>query len=200
MAYTFVIQGQQTDVFCHMTEITGCGTGGWTLTMKIDGAKDTFGHSSSYWSNKIAYNQTAGKTGFDSMETKMPSYWGVSFSAICVGFTVNGVTNFATIPYTATSLHDVIASGSQRAVALLGKSKWQSMIAGTSMQPYCNREGFNLQLVRIGIMTNNENDCGSTDSFIGYGGSVGVYCGNRCYLSCSNGDKAIAAVGYILVK
>lgn len=145
---------------------------------------------------------TAGKTGFDSIETKMPSYWGVSFSAICVGFTVNDVTNFASITYTATSLYDVIADGSQRAVGLLGKSKWQSLIAGSSLQPYCNREGFNLNVVRVGIMSNNENNCDSADSFVGYGGSVDVSCGNRCFFGgvCNNGDKAVPALGYILVK
>ena len=26
-------------VYCHMTEISGCGPGGWTLVMKIDGSK-----------------------------------------------------------------------------------------------------------------------------------------------------------------
>ena len=25
--------------YCHMTEISGCGSGGWTLVMKIDGNK-----------------------------------------------------------------------------------------------------------------------------------------------------------------
>ena len=24
-------------VYCHMTEISACGSGGWTLVMKIDG-------------------------------------------------------------------------------------------------------------------------------------------------------------------
>lgn len=27
------------NVFCHMTPIHGCGDGGWTLVMKIDGHK-----------------------------------------------------------------------------------------------------------------------------------------------------------------
>ena len=27
------------EVYCHMTEISGCGLGGWTLVMKIDGNK-----------------------------------------------------------------------------------------------------------------------------------------------------------------
>ena len=28
--------------YCHMEDIPGCGSGGWTLVMKIDGEKVTF--------------------------------------------------------------------------------------------------------------------------------------------------------------
>jgi hypothetical protein len=172
------------------------------LTRWIALLQNTFNYSSSYWSNRISYNVTAGITGLDSRETKMPSYWGVSFNTICLGFTVNDVTTFAAIPYTAMSLYDVIANGNQKAVSLLGKSKWKSLIAGSSLQPYCNREGFNLLTyrVRIGIISNNENNCGSPDSYMGHGGAP-LSCGNRCYSTyCSQGNKVIPAVGYILVK
>ena len=27
------------NVYCHMAEIPGCGKGGWTLVMKVDGKK-----------------------------------------------------------------------------------------------------------------------------------------------------------------
>ena len=30
---------EEYQVYCHMTEISGCGSGGWTLVMKIDGVK-----------------------------------------------------------------------------------------------------------------------------------------------------------------
>ena len=30
---------EEYQVYCHMTEISGCGSGGWTLVMKIDGNK-----------------------------------------------------------------------------------------------------------------------------------------------------------------
>jgi len=33
---------QYANVFCHMTPIPGCGDGGWTLAMKIDGTKVFF--------------------------------------------------------------------------------------------------------------------------------------------------------------
>ncbi len=30
---------EQYEVYCHMTNISGCGQGGWTLVMKMDGSK-----------------------------------------------------------------------------------------------------------------------------------------------------------------
>ena len=30
---------EEYQVYCHLTEISGCGLGGWTLVMKIDGNK-----------------------------------------------------------------------------------------------------------------------------------------------------------------
>ena len=30
---------EEYNVYCHMTEIVGCGGGGWTLVMKLDGNK-----------------------------------------------------------------------------------------------------------------------------------------------------------------
>ena len=30
---------EEYQVYCHMTEISGCGSEGWTLVMKIDGNK-----------------------------------------------------------------------------------------------------------------------------------------------------------------
>ena len=30
---------EEYDVYCHMTEIPGCGKGGWTLVIKMDGEK-----------------------------------------------------------------------------------------------------------------------------------------------------------------
>ena len=38
-AYHLKMDSSVLPVFCHMTSITGCGGGGWTLVMKIDGSK-----------------------------------------------------------------------------------------------------------------------------------------------------------------
>ena len=57
---------------------------------------------------------------------------------------------------------------------------------------------------RIGIIANQQNDCYSCDSRIGFG-TAGLYddsntCGNEAMLSSDNGDKHIKAMGYILVQ
>ncbi len=31
--------GENYDVYCHMTDIPGCGGGGWALVMKLDGIR-----------------------------------------------------------------------------------------------------------------------------------------------------------------
>lgn len=40
-AYTLQTDVGKVPVYCHMTSIEGCGGGGWTLVMKIDGHKVT---------------------------------------------------------------------------------------------------------------------------------------------------------------
>jgi len=51
----------------------------------------------------------------------------------------------------------------------------KALMPGGSMQPYCNREGVNSscgsRTVRLGMLTNQENDCDSCDSYLGVGHS-----------------------------
>ena len=110
----------------------------------------------------------------------------------------------------ARSLYSLIADGKYRATSL-GRNTWKTLIGSqASLETNCKMEGFNTvggnskhSKARIGILGNNENDCGSCDSRIGFG--TGGYhddsntCGNeaRCV---DNGDKHIKAMGYILVQ
>ena len=139
--------------------------------------QDTFLYTSGYWSNTNEYNPSAGKTGFDSQETKLPTYWNTSFSKICLGMKVGGgQTKFTVINKKANSLYSLIADGQYRATSL-GRDTWRALAgSGASLQPNCNSEGFNAprrrsshQKTRIGILGNNENDCNTCDSAIGFG-------------------------------
>ncbi|XP_015772209.1 PREDICTED: uncharacterized skeletal organic matrix protein 5-like [Acropora digitifera] len=191
-------------VYCFMGDF-GCGSGGWTLVMKTDGTKNTFHYSSPLWGNKNVYNLAGGKTGFDNQETKLPSYWETHFSKICLGMRSGSTTRFAVIRRSANSLYALIADGIYRAFSL-GRNKWKSLVGPQgSLQTNCNKEGFNVEVTannskaRIGIIANNENNCLTCDSRIGYG--TGGFpddsntCGNRARFAPDNGDKHIKAWG-----
>ena len=171
----------------------------------------TFHYDSKYWSDKNEYNTPGGKTGFDANETKLPTYWNTSFSKICLGMKIGQQINFVVVYKQANSLHSLIADGQYRATSL-GRDTWKTLIGSeASLQYECNKEGFNAagseegsSRARIGFLGNNEKDCNSTNSRIGFG--TGGYsddsntCGNEAMWSPDNGHKHIKAMGYILVQ
>ena len=172
--------------------------------------QSTFHYDSPYWGDKNEYKLRGGETGFDSKETKLPTYWNTSFSKICLGMKIGQQINFVVINKQAKSLYSVIADGQYRATSL-GRNTWKTLIGSqASLQTNCNKEGFNAaeapgsSKARIGFLGNNENDCTSTDSRIGFG--TGGYpddsntCGNEAGESATDGRKRIKAMGYILVQ
>ncbi|XP_028396025.1 uncharacterized skeletal organic matrix protein 5-like [Dendronephthya gigantea] len=200
-----------------MADTAGCGKGGWTLVMKVDGNKNDFNYSSSYWTNKKTFAVEDGLEGLSEKQTKMASYWNTPFTRICLGMKVNDVTNWITIDKKARSLFDVIAGGATTRTTA-GKETWKSLIAGSSLQNNCNDEGFNLRCqinelymrVRIGLVANNEVTCDTCDSYIGLGVSY-LGCGIQSTITCGNlavchssshynADTYIWAFGYILVQ
>ena len=118
---------------------------------------------------------------------------------------------FIVINKQANSLYTLIADGQYRSTSL-GRDTWKSLIGSeASLQLNCNKEGFNAfcsrkgsSKVRIGIISNEEDNCGSCNSRIGFG--TGGYpeqkssCGNEAKHSPDNGDKHIKTMGYILVQ
>ena len=110
----------------------------------------------------------------------------------------------------ANSLYALIADGKYRATSL-GRNMWKTLIGvQASLQQNCNKEGFNAvgsahrsSKARIGFLGNNENDCVTPDSIIGFG--TGGYrddsntCGNEAldHPSSDNGGKNM---GHILVQ
>ena len=170
----------------------------------------TFHFNSKLWSNRDDFNIPGGKTLFDNHETKLPTYWNTSFSKICLGMKIGDQTRFIVLSKRANSLYSLIADGNYRATSL-GRNTWKSLIGSSaSLQNNCNKEGFNCMSdtsgygkARIGILSNNENNCASCDSRMGFGtGGLHDYfntCGNDAIYG-DNGHKHIKAMGYILVQ
>ena len=125
---------------------------------------------------------------------------------------VGDANNWLHVPHVAASLHAVIASGAYKATAS-GRAAWKGLIAGSSLQPNCNAEGFNVaplkkwSMVRIGIIGNNENDCGTPDSRLGFGGAgnacgedAGNTCGNEARCGGDLGNASYKAFGYVFAR
>ncbi|KAL9965919.1 hypothetical protein ACROYT_G029786 [Oculina patagonica] len=151
---------------------------------------------------------TGGKTGFDKQETKLLTYWNTPFTRICLGMKIGQQNRFIAINMTANSLYSLIADGKYRATSL-GRDTWKTLIGSEAfLQAKCSKEGFSAVTnktgvwpkARIGILGNNENDCISCDSRIGFGTAGKEIDMNTCRNEASKyyGNKHIKAMGYIL--
>ncbi|XP_028396184.1 uncharacterized protein LOC114520158 [Dendronephthya gigantea] len=198
-----IATNQSYDVYCHMANITACGGGGWTLVMKMNGENDTFIYNSPLWTNKETHAIQDGLEGLTEKESKLASYWKTPFTKVCLGMSYNGNRKWMTFDYTANSLYSAIADGTFRATTA-GWAAWKSLVRDSSLQRNCNREGFNvISKIRIGLFANQEKDCNSCDSRIGYGIWINrKTCGNYAHPNWDpdNGGKDFVTFGYILVQ
>ena len=167
----------------------------------------TFEYDSEFWTNKKTLNVTAGLDGLTQNETKLASYHKTPFKKVCLGMTRNNITNWILVNYTATSLYSVIAGDGNGIETNVGRAKWMSLINDAKLQNNCNKEGFNVQCswsgLRIGILGNNQGDCISCDSVIGFGIKISNWkgsSGNIYYIPGQNIDKKIKTFGYIFVQ
>ena len=147
----------------------------------------------------------------DTHETKLPTYWNTSFNKICLAMKFGKQFKSVVINYQARSLYSLIADNIYRNTSL-GRDTWKELIGSqASLQANCNKEGFNVlsgrkhqSKARIGIVANNQDNCGTCDSRIGFG--TGGYhddsntCGNEATRDGDNDNQHIKAMGYILVQ
>ena len=89
----------------------------------------------------MSFNLPGGKTGFDTKETKLPSYWNTPFTKICLGMKIGEQFKFILIKWHADSLYSLIADGQYRATSL-GVDTWNTLTGSqASFDDY--KEGFN---------------------------------------------------------
>ena len=119
------------------------------------------------------------------------------------------------VPQEAPSRHSLFVDATSLQTNV-SRDAWKSLIVHSSLQQNCNKQGFNLDIftheviqikLRIGIVANNEQDCDTCDSFVGFGAYFfgcdtlsPITTGN--FATCEyndNGRKITPAIGFILV-
>ncbi|HKQ68293.1 MAG TPA: fibrinogen-like YCDxxxxGGGW domain-containing protein [Polyangiaceae bacterium] len=185
--------------FCKM-DLAG---GGWTLLMKIDGSKSTFHFASDLWENTMTLRPES--ADLEMTEAKLRSYVTLPFAALLVGMRDSSVTRWTVLSVGGSSLRDLMA-GSYQPTAL-GRSSWLKLPGTGTLQPYCNREGVNVitdqTRIRLGIVANQQDNCSSCDSFIGFGGQIGglnMACGNLAFEVPNAYDIADDDFGYVMAR
>jgi hypothetical protein len=195
------------ETFCEMTE----DGGGWTLAMKIDGNQLTFHYDSPYWTNDETLNPIS--ADLDPPEAKLASFFTMPLTSVRVGMRQGAATRWLILPATAPSLKSIFLGPFVQTA--LGRQAWLSLLSSSMLQDFCDREGFNAggdmagdyARARIGILGNNEPECVTPDSRLGFGmaGSLCMAdpantCGNevRCHLT--GGDLTVKVFGYVMIR
>jgi len=187
--------------YCDMTT----DGGGWTLLMKLNGDNETFQYSSAYWTDSQVFN--AASPDFDTTEAKLQSYNSVPFDEVLLVMkqTTEPITDVRhlVIETEAESMAALMAGG--HIETALGRDTWTGLLS-TNLLPNCNHEGLNNTLTssmqnRIGILGNNETDCTSCDSALGFGNTISGHPWGSMP-SCGGGQagSATSANGWVFVR
>lgn len=206
--YTLSTAGQQWSAYCDMVS----DGGGWTLVLKANGAVSTFNYDSALWTNTATLNPSS--TALDTTEAKFTGFVTMPFANVRMVFREGATDRGVVLALTGTSLRDRFAAGTVSTA--LGRTNWYRLVSSPSLQPHCSAEGVNIGVggyrrVRLGIVGNQENDCGSPDSSIGFGfGTDSNSCVTGAFASTSvgnvstcggdNGDRNTRPMGYLFIR
>jgi hypothetical protein len=159
--------------YCDMTS----GNAGWTLVMRMAN-NSTFSYNSSYWTdiNLLDEDTTVSLSPGLNANGKFQSFLAVTGTQIrgCKGDQTGGCLfmNLSSTMSPAT----LFAGASQSGGGTLSRSSLDALFGTINIEPHCNLTGTNHigpnarhGRVRLGVLANNENDCLSPDSAIGWG-------------------------------
>jgi hypothetical protein len=152
--------------------------GGWTLVLKIDGTNPSsrFFYPDPLWTNDQTLNGS--QVDLSQNEAKYETFMATPFSQVRLQATLGGTQRTMTfaVPPSAGMLRNFLDAPIGTAA---GRAAWtNTFAAGATLQANCGAEGFNQNpapgrsRVRLGILGNEQNDCGSPDSFAGIGGEL----------------------------
>ena len=196
--------------YCYMT------AGGYILVAKVASTtanNTSWSYNGSNWGSTTAVNEST-CTDIGAGDGLNRGYYGYTTTTGFL-FSLGSFSNTLQVSRSGVTARNAFTGG-QFNMDGMSRSQFMSWIntAGTNSnnwdnQPHCNRIGFNrtdssATAMRFGITMNNENDCNSNDSAIGFGtytnndtgGTRNIPAGGHRW----NGDQKFPHQGYIFVK
>ncbi|MFO0628032.1 MAG: hypothetical protein U0325_20825 [Polyangiales bacterium] len=202
---------------------TSDSAGAWTLVLKADGQRATFGYDAPLWTNSdLLAPQSA---NLDRVEAKFQGFLTLPARALRLQFvtpasattgTVHGLVldRLSGAPLQRVFLNGTFVDLADRAT----ENAWIELVPGARLQRNCRRSGLNVRSdtdanarVRIGINGNEDMmmaACRSHDSWIGLGGAntatcaafVGTTTGNTACNNGPGGAQNLASFAYLWVR
>jgi hypothetical protein len=152
------------EAFCDMSQ----NGGGWTLLLKTDGLTNThFYYSDPKWSNSTLYNETS--IDISNTTAKLEPFVSLDVEEFYGCFPTQNSHCIYANTSTSQTAQQLFSGG----VTQIGNGFNNQMYSGWSYQYNCNFFGFNSTYgglrVRFGFSANQENNCNSNDTAIGFG-------------------------------
>ena len=198
--YWIFIGGTATQVWCDMTN----DGGGWMLAARVHNNTSYWQYNHAIWTDTGLVNPTQPADYQDHIKTQV--YTSMPFSRVRLagGTLSNGIVEPT---WSGTSFNNFMTSGVNSSNS---KTTWDNFVStaiGTTtlIQANCNQIGtnksYNYMWVRIGCTANNEADCASNDSAMGFGVyGISPYTNANSFGAFSSSGRNTSAVAWIFIK
>lgn len=203
------------DVYCDQDS----DGGGWTLVAKVDGTDATLNYESTFWTvtdtADTKYTVNTASADLSTATAKLLSYNTVPVTSVRLAFANGGLAKGVVLSLStqANSLLDAMSPNVAINTGGPTRDRWLASASPSSLEYIVCAQGLNqnpaggaFARVRIGAAANNEDDCATPDSAIGFGisgsscGQISAGAGAAARCAGVNGDIFAPQFGYIFVR